>query len=68
VKKHKSFDCVEMKNEIQARLLKQWEGLSDREIEAQITQDLKTSQSPIAQLWRRISKAKKEEPSAIAVH
>ena len=58
----KDFDCVEMKNKIQQKLHEQRKGMTDDEIEAQMEQRLRTSQSPVAQLWRRISK--KQESSA----
>ena len=32
MKKEKKFDCVRMKDEIQAKLLKEYDGLSDDEI------------------------------------
>jgi hypothetical protein len=32
MKKIKEFDCVRMKDEIQAKLLKEYEGLSDEQI------------------------------------
>ena len=32
--KVKEFDCVEMKNEIQARLLERYKGMTEEEIEA----------------------------------
>lgn len=32
MKKEKKFECVRMKDEIQAKLLKEYEGLSDDEI------------------------------------
>lgn len=32
MKKPKGFDCVRMKDEIQAKLLREYEGLSDDEI------------------------------------
>ena len=59
MKMKKDFDCVEMKNQIQQKLHEQRKGMSDEEIEAQIEQKLRTSQSPAAKFWRRI--AKKEE-------
>jgi len=43
-----------MKNEIQSRLLKERKGMSDFEIEKAIEKRLKTSQSPVAHLWRLI--------------
>jgi hypothetical protein len=43
MKKPKSFDCVEMKNAIQAQLRKQREGLSDEEIDRRRRHWLETS-------------------------
>jgi len=42
-----------MKDEIQARLAKKWQGLSDGEIRASITHDLETSEDLLALWWRR---------------
>jgi len=53
--KKKSFDCVEMKNAIQARLLKEYAGLTDEEVRARIKRKLTTSKDPVAQKWRSIS-------------
>ncbi|MEK6642885.1 MAG: hypothetical protein AABZ08_03185 [Planctomycetota bacterium] len=50
----KEFDCVRMKDDIQARLLTEWKGLSAREIRERIQADLEISQEPIAVWWRRI--------------
>lgn len=47
------FDCIEMKDEIQAKLRKEWESLTDKEIRDRIRRNLETSQSPIARWWRR---------------
>jgi hypothetical protein len=54
MKKAKEFDCVRMKDEIQARLARQWRGLTDEEIRERIQRKLATSKSPIAQLWRKL--------------
>jgi len=54
MKKTKKFDCVRLKDEIQARLTRQWRGLTDKEIRERIQQELATSKSPIAQLWRKL--------------
>jgi hypothetical protein len=54
MKKAKEFDCVRMKDEIQARLARQWRGLTDEEIRERIRRKLATSKSPIAQLWRKL--------------
>ncbi|TFH14514.1 MAG: hypothetical protein E4H02_09730 [Lentisphaerales bacterium] len=53
--KKKSFDCVEMKNRIQAELQEEWRGMSDDEIRTEISDTLSKSDSPVAQLWKRIS-------------
>lgn len=56
MKLQKTLDCVQMKNEIQSRLIKEREGMSDAEIEKAMEKKLKTSQSPAAQLWRLIQR------------
>ena len=56
MKMKKDFDCVEMKNEIQARLLREWEGMTSSEISASVNNELASSPSPMAVLWRRIQK------------
>jgi hypothetical protein len=50
----KEIDCIRLKDEIQAQLRKNWEGLSDAEIRERINRDLDTSEEPIAVWWRRI--------------
>jgi len=57
----KTFDCVEMKAAIHARLLEETEGMSDEEERAYTARVLQTSDSPAARLWRRLL-AKKQEP------
>jgi len=65
MKKTKEFDCVRMKDEIQARLTRQWRGLTDEEIRERIRRKLATSQSPIAKLWRKlVAHEKKAEKAA----
>ena len=55
MKATKALDCVELKNAIQARLLAEREGMSDDEVRALVRRRLATSDSPIAQLWRRLT-------------
>ena len=57
----KSFDCVEMKNEIQRRLHEERKGMTPSEIKVAVEEKLEKSQAPIAQWWRKINKKKKEE-------
>jgi len=54
--KHKRFDCVEMKNRIQARLLERRQRLGDEEFGRRNLAALATSESPIARKWRRLAK------------
>jgi hypothetical protein len=65
MKKAKEFDCVRMKDEIQARLARQWRGLTDEEIRERIRRKLATSKSPIAQLWRKLQARDKKAAKAV---
>ena len=53
MKKNKTFDCVEMKDRIQAGLLKEWEGKTGSEIRDEIHRVLDSSESSVARFWRR---------------
>jgi len=66
MKKAKEFDCVRMKDEIQARLTRQWRGLTDAEIRERIQRKLATSKSPIAQLWRKLQARDEKAAKAAA--
>lgn len=55
--KEKKFDCIEMKDDIQSRLLAEWAGRSDQEIRERIQRNMVESDSPLAQLWRSIAGA-----------
>ena len=63
----KKFDCVKMKDDIQAKLAKEQEGLSDEEIDRRRRQWLETSDDPLARWWRslpRAAGARPPEPAA----
>jgi hypothetical protein len=60
MKKAKAFDCVRLKDEIQARLMREWRGLTDEEIRERIRRRLAQSQSPIAKLWRAVAAAERK--------
>ena len=62
MKKVKKFDCVKMKNDIQAKLAKEQEGLSDEEISRRRRQWLETSDDPLARWWRSLGS--RAEPKA----
>jgi hypothetical protein len=64
MKKTKEFDCVRVKDEIQARLTRQWRGLTDEEIRERIRRKLATSRSPIAKLWRKLVAREKKAAKA----
>jgi hypothetical protein len=55
MKKSKRFDCVRLKNEIQAQLLREQRGLTESEIQARTEQELATSDSPAARFWRGLT-------------
>ncbi len=51
----KRFDCIELKDQIQAKLAAEYRGLRDEEIRERTRQKLATSDSPVAWLWRSLS-------------
>lgn len=53
--KAKKFDCVAMKDTIQAQHAKEYAGLSPDEIRQRVQQKLETSDHPAAAWWRSIS-------------
>ncbi len=57
MKSTKTFDCVKLKNDIQASLYHERKGMSQAEIHTAIDQKLATAQTPLAATWRRLSKA-----------
>jgi len=59
----KAFDCVEMKAAIQARLLKETEGMTDEEERAYTERTLTTSDSPAARLWRTLVATQRTTPA-----
>ena len=50
-----NFDCVEMKDAIQARSIVRRRGMSSVKFVADVEQTLARSTTPIAEFWRRIS-------------
>ncbi|MFH1024097.1 MAG: hypothetical protein V1809_12010 [Planctomycetota bacterium] len=50
----KSFDCVKMKNDVQARLLKAREGKSDQEVRDILERKLQSSNSPVGRVWKKL--------------
>lgn len=55
VAKGKTFDCVAMKENVQAQHAKEYAGLSQNEIRLRVQRKLETSEHPAAAWWRRIS-------------
>ena len=64
--KDKPFDCIAMKDEIQARLAKEWEGLTDDQIRDRIRHNLETSDDMLARWWRKMGTQKEEREAARA--
>ncbi|RJP34948.1 MAG: hypothetical protein C4527_01375 [Candidatus Omnitrophota bacterium] len=50
--KRKTFDCVQMKNDIQTQLRKEHEGMTDEEIRMKLLQDIEQSNTPFARALR----------------
>jgi len=64
MKKAKEFDCVRFKDELQARLMREYKGLTEEQIRRRRARKLATSRSPIAKLWRALQvRDKKQAPS-----
>ena len=61
MKKTKTFDCVEMKNKIQAQLAAEYRGLTDEERRRRIADELATSDNPVARKWRTMKEAPEKE-------
>lgn len=59
MKREKTFDCVRMKDEIQASLRRERRGMSPVAVRRSIERKLATSDSPTAKLWRRLSREQK---------
>ena len=58
--KKKAFDCVEMKNAIQAKLRKEYEGLTPEEVNEKRREKLATSDDVVARKWRRLAQAEED--------
>ena len=58
MKKDKTFDCVAMKNAIQAQLQAERAGLTEEEVRRRRREWLETSADPLAQWWRRAAVAR----------
>jgi hypothetical protein len=64
MKKPKEFDCVRFKDELQARLMREYEGLTEEQIRKRTARKLATSQTPIAKLWRKLQARDKKAAKA----
>lgn len=50
----KAFDCIAVKDEVQAKLAGKWRGMTDEEIRAATRRELETSGDDLARWWRRV--------------
>jgi hypothetical protein len=67
MKKAKEFDCVRFKEELQARLMREYKGLTDEQIRRRTARKLAMSKSPIAQLWRKLQARDEKAAKAAGV-
>jgi len=51
----KTFDCVEMKNQLQAAMERRYAGLTDEERREAMNRYLETSDDPVARKWRALA-------------
>ena len=58
----KDFDCVAMKDAIQARLVARRRGMNAVEFVTDVERTLAQSSAPIAEFWRRISAGQTPKP------
>ena len=61
--KNKDFDCVEMKNRIQAELLREYEGLTDEQIQERRRQRIE-SDPILGPFMRRVGAKGRERETA----
>lgn len=66
----KEFDCVEMKNAIQKRLVSRRRGMTGEAFIRDVEATLARSSAPVVQFWRSLGKTEppKSRQRAIAVH
>jgi hypothetical protein len=55
IRKRRRFDCVAMKNKLQAEFLREHRGLTPAQSRAHLRRQLATSDAPAARFWRRIT-------------
>jgi phosphoglycerol transferase MdoB-like AlkP superfamily enzyme len=66
MKPAKKFDCLRMKEELQDKVQKKWEGLSDEDIRREIHDYLDTSENDLACWWRSIPSPQTSNPKGLA--
>lgn len=54
MKRQKAFDCVVMKDQIQARHREEYQGMSDEERRRSVEGKLATSDDLVARKWRKL--------------
>ncbi len=68
MKTKKTFDCVQMKNDIQESLYRQRKDTSPADVRAAMDQHLKTSAAPIAKWWRKLEKTSSQSSRTVPLH
>ena len=54
MRREREFDCIRLKDEIQARVARRFRGLSEAQVRSRTRRQLATSKSPIGRLWRSL--------------
>lgn len=65
--KHKTFDCVEMKNRIQQELREEEARVGAEEMRRRREDWLRTGQDELSRLWRKLQGCRNEESAVTAV-
>ncbi|HPG69896.1 MAG TPA: hypothetical protein PLO37_23850 [Candidatus Hydrogenedentes bacterium] len=55
MKATETFDCIELKDRVQAELAEEYKGLAEDEKERQRIEKFRASNHPAARLWRRLT-------------
>jgi hypothetical protein len=55
----KSFDCVELKDTVQAALRKERAHMTEQDMRAAALRELEAGKDPLARLWRALAAQKK---------
>ncbi len=58
MKSSKTIHCIQLKDEIQQALLREYEGMTDEQRACAMEQKMASSDSPVAKLWYELASSK----------